>query len=273
MILSAKAESKHIILFADAADSEEPGKYQELLEKCREANITVSIIGLGTEEDQDAQLLKDIAQRGRGECYFTAYAESLPTLFAQDTFLVIRNTFVTEPTQIHLTPYYIAIGIPPPSDPPPIGRYNLWYPRPGANLAAVTIDEFNAPVVAFWNAGTGRVLCFCGEANGTYSGQFATWEHVGSFYATLARWTAGKPSSLPNGMIIVQQVRNGACHIQLYLDPQQNWDAALKTPRVRSLHGFPNLPPKISTTTMTWKSADLLESVIPLTSRETLIMR
>ena len=271
MILSAKAESKHIILFADAADSEEPGEYRELLEKCREANITVSVIGLGTESDVDAQLLKDIAQRGGGECYFSSNAESLPALFAQDTFLVMRNTFVTEPTQIQLTPNYIAIGMPLPNDPPPIGGYNLCYPRPGANLAAITVDEFNAPIVAFWNAGTGRVLCFCGEADGSHSGQFATWEHVGSFYATLARWTAGKPSSLPNGMVLAQQVRNGACHIQLHLDPQQKWDAVLETPRVRSLHGFPNLPPKISTTTMTWKSADLLEVVIPLTSGETLI--
>ena len=35
MIMRAKADTKHIILFADASDSEEPGLYQELLSNCR----------------------------------------------------------------------------------------------------------------------------------------------------------------------------------------------------------------------------------------------
>src|SRR5215467_301660 len=34
MMLKAKSGTKHIILFADAADSEEPGKYQDLLRQC-----------------------------------------------------------------------------------------------------------------------------------------------------------------------------------------------------------------------------------------------
>src|SRR5262245_20530384 len=35
MVSSAKAGTKHIILFADAADSEEPGDYIRLIESCR----------------------------------------------------------------------------------------------------------------------------------------------------------------------------------------------------------------------------------------------
>ncbi|MGH9940297.1 MAG: VWA domain-containing protein, partial [Blastocatellia bacterium] len=47
MLLKAESGTRHIILFADAADSEEPGKYQELLQQCEQAGITVSVIGLG----------------------------------------------------------------------------------------------------------------------------------------------------------------------------------------------------------------------------------
>ena len=71
MLASATSQTRHIILFADAADSEEPGKYEELLEKCSQAGITVSVIGLGKPTDVDAGLLEDIAFRGQGRCFFT----------------------------------------------------------------------------------------------------------------------------------------------------------------------------------------------------------
>ncbi|HKQ72513.1 MAG TPA: VWA domain-containing protein, partial [Blastocatellia bacterium] len=60
MLLKAESGTRHIILFADAADSEEPGKYRELLEECEQSGITVSVIGLGKPTDVDAGLLRDI---------------------------------------------------------------------------------------------------------------------------------------------------------------------------------------------------------------------
>src|SRR5262249_4749841 len=47
MLLKAQSGTRHILLFADAADSEEPGKYQELLQQCEQSGVTVSVIGLG----------------------------------------------------------------------------------------------------------------------------------------------------------------------------------------------------------------------------------
>lgn len=206
MILRARAGTRHIILFADAADSEEPGQYRELLEKCRQAGITVSVIGLGTEADVDADLLKDIARRGGGECYFTADAREIPRLFAQDTFTVARSAFVEESTPFQITPAWAMLGSPPAAEPPPLGGYNLCYLKPEANQAAVTIDEYNAPVVAFWNAGAGRVLCFTGEADGKYAGPLAAWAHAGEFWSTLARWVAGCDRELPSDLMPVQQI-------------------------------------------------------------------
>ena len=45
------------------------------------------------------------------------------------------------------------------SNPPKLGGYNLCYLRPEANAAAVTLDDYKAPVIASWQAGIGRVLC------------------------------------------------------------------------------------------------------------------
>ncbi len=76
---------RHIILFADAADAEEPGDYMKLLAEMQKEKCTVSVIGLGTEKDSDADFLKDVAKRGNGRIFFNANANELPgTLRAGD---------------------------------------------------------------------------------------------------------------------------------------------------------------------------------------------
>src|SRR5207249_5571226 len=66
MLLKAEAGTKHIILFSDAADTEEPGDYRGLLAKCEKAGITVSVIALGKMTDPDAKLCEEIAKLGKG---------------------------------------------------------------------------------------------------------------------------------------------------------------------------------------------------------------
>jgi hypothetical protein len=271
MVVGAKAQTRHIILFADAADSEEPRDYQTLVAKCRESDVTISVVGLGTERDTDAELLKDIARRGGGDCYFSDNPDEIPRLFAQDTFTVARSTFVDQVTPFQITAGYSLLGTPPAAPPPQLGGYNLCYLRPEANLAAVTGDEFTAPVVASWNAGNGRVLCFLGEADGKFSGNFAAWSQAGEFYATLARWVAGKHPPLPADMLLTQTVRDGTCLVQLHLDPERKHDPFPALPQVRILHGLPGTAPARESMTLQWKNADLLEAAVPIAGRETLL--
>ena len=51
MVQESKKGTRHIVLFADAADAEEPGDYVRLLETITPLGITVSVIGLGSETD------------------------------------------------------------------------------------------------------------------------------------------------------------------------------------------------------------------------------
>src|SRR5690606_13356300 len=87
----AEVGQRHLILFSDAADSEEPGDYQRLIEEMREEGVTISVIGLGTDRDADADLLKDIAARGGGRIFFSADAAALPEIFAQETVTIARS--------------------------------------------------------------------------------------------------------------------------------------------------------------------------------------
>ncbi len=271
MLLKAQAGTRHIILFADAADSEEPGRYRELLEKCREANITVSVVGLGTANDVDAELLRDIAYRGNGRCFFTKNAEELPRLFAQDTFVVARSTFIDEPTTVRTTGGMVSLTGRGYQIPSPIGGYNLCYIRPDANLAAVTVDEYKAPVVAAWQAEIGRVLCYTGEADGTHTGAIAGWRDVGNFLTGLVRWTAGDSGNLPGEMLLTQKVKNGINVVELHLDPEREGEVFRELPTVTVLRGVVGETPTVDKTELSWTSADTLGVDIPIHGSETLL--
>jgi Mg-chelatase subunit ChlD len=271
MISQAKSETKHIILFSDASDAEQSAHYEDIVAKLREANVTVSVVGLGTAHDCDANMLKDLARRGGGDCYFSDNPDEIPRIFAQDTFTIARSTFVDHATPFGITAGYSLLGLAPSATPPSLGGYNLCYLRPEANLAAVTHDEYKAPVVASWNAGNGRVLCYLGEADGKYSGDFAKWNQAGEFYATIGRWIAGKHEPLPDDMLLTQEIRDGDCFVQLHLDPNRKADPFSTLPLVRVLHGLPGAAPAKQSVSLQWKNADLLEADIPIEGRETML--
>ena len=271
MIYKGSAETKHIILFSDAMDSEEPGDYINLLQALTDAGVSVSVIGLGRDSDVDAAFLKDIAKRGNGNIYFTDKPKELPRIFAQDTFTVARSTFVEDETKVKLTAGVRSIGGSALWKPPAVGGYNLTYIRQDANMPVVSEDEYKAPVVANWQAGSGRVLCYTGEADGKWAGPIAGWEDVGDFYSTLVRWTAGEQKPLPDDMLITQEVRDGVNYVQLHLDPEREKDPFQGQPEVRILHGIPGVAPDKKTVTMDWKNADQLEVVVPIRGRETVL--
>ncbi|HLG15306.1 MAG TPA: VWA domain-containing protein [Blastocatellia bacterium] len=269
MMLDAKAGTRHIILFADAADSEEPGAYKELIAKCQQAGITISVVGLGKPTDQDAELLRDIAQRGGGRCFFTENPEELPRLFAQDTFVVARSTFIDEATPIQFTGGVIGLTGKRLEGAPPVGGYNLCYLRPEANLAALTVDDYKAPVIAAWQAGAGRGLCYTGEADGAYAGPIAKWNQAGEMFTSLARWSAGDVNTLAGGLLVTQEVRNGISVVRLHLDPEREAEPFADTPTVTTLRGVPGLTPEVEKRELRWTSADTLEVEVPLRGGET----
>jgi Mg-chelatase subunit ChlD len=272
MLLKAQSGTRHIVLFADAADSEEEGKYRELLKQCEQSGITVSVIGLGKPTDVDADLLRDIAKRGAGQIFFTENAEELPRLFAQDTIIVARSMFLDQPAPIQFTGGIVTLTGKQFTGLPSIGGYNLTYLRAKANLAAVTTDEYKAPVVASWQAGGGRVLCYLGEADGEYAGAVAGWKDAGDFFASLARWVAGDAGGLPGNMLLTQDVKNGVARIELHMDPERDEAGALspsELPKVTTLRGVAGLKPSSEKAEMRWASADTLEIEIPLRGNET----
>ncbi len=190
-LADAPQANKHIVLFADAADAEEPGDYIAFIEQLRRAGVTVSVIGLGSDTDSDAAFLEDVAKRGGGRCSFVTDAADLPRVFAQETIQVARSSMVEEATAVQVLPDLVALGDLARGEFPNVGGYSIAYRRPAAQVGLRTADDQQAPLLAFWQHGLGRSAAFLGEVDGELSGSLGTWPGFAGFFATVVRWIAG----------------------------------------------------------------------------------
>ena len=136
----AETGQRHFILFADAADSEEPGDYKTIVDEMVAAGVTVSVIGMGSDHDSDSELLKEIATRGKGRMLFNANPNELPAMFAQETVAIARSAFIDEATAFKATAGWMELATRPIDWLSQIDGYNLSYLKPGATAAGVTAN-------------------------------------------------------------------------------------------------------------------------------------
>lgn len=190
----AKQGTKHIVLFADAADAEEPGDYKTFVPKLVRAGVTVSVIGLGSKADSDAALLEEIARLGNGRCFFVNDPTELPRVFAQETIQVARASLVEESTAVAVQPDVLALGALARGGFPELGGYSIAYRKDRAQVGLASTDDQRAPIFSFWQHGVGRSAAFLGEVDGRLSGQLAAWDGFADFFTTVVRWLAGAQS-------------------------------------------------------------------------------
>ncbi|MFQ5734814.1 MAG: VWA domain-containing protein, partial [Planctomycetaceae bacterium] len=155
--------TRHVILFSDARDTEISGglgrgnagarRVVRHVGQMKTDGVTVSIIGLGTDTDVHAGLLKAIAKAGGGNAMFADDARDLPRLFSQDTMNIARNTFLRKDDE-HPDGFAAAprseetflIGELGDGPFPNVDGYNLTYLRKQtAQAAIVSGDEYKAP--------------------------------------------------------------------------------------------------------------------------------
>jgi hypothetical protein len=232
---NAPAGQRHIILFSDAADSEEPGDYTKLIDEILAGGGTVSVIALGTRSDADAGLLEDIAKRGKGRLFFTGNAEDLPSIFSQETVAVARSAFVDEPVKSRQAAGWLEISGQPIEWPAEVDGYNLSYLKDWASQALVTQDEYKAPLVALGQRGVGRTAAVCMPLGGEHSSKVRAWPRYGDFLQTLVRWLMGAP--LPPGVGLKHRIEGRQMFLDLLHD--DDWEPRLQArpPRILMAHG------------------------------------
>ena len=266
----ANTPMRHIILFADACDSEEPGDYQNYLEKAKAAGITVSVIALGSSSDCDSQLLRDIAKLGGGECWFEKRAEEIPRLFMQDTFLAAKEVMCTNLTPLKATANLRQLSDRMPAKLPDIGGYNLTYLRPEGEAAILTQDEDQAPLLATRRVGLGRTLAFTGELSGPHAAPLMTSPHGIELASAMVRWLRSDSPFEAGGFTFDRKLVAGGVRVTAVAD-EDNPASLLSQAGIPMgvIKDLPGRGPKRETAMLRWESADTLSAFIPLAGGET----
>ncbi len=228
---------RHVILFSDAADSEEPGNYQSLIAEMRKEGATISVIGMGNRKDSDAAFLEDIAKLGEGRMFFTDVAGDLPNIFAQETVTVARSTFIEDPVSTQPTGNWFEISN---RDLPwlkEVDGYNLSYIREGDQAALISTDEYKAPLVAFGRRGIGRSAAVSFPLGGDFSRRTREWEKAGDFMQTINRWLMGE--EIPPGIGLRHEIKGTELSIDLLFDSAEwNKRFALNPPKLKLSRGL-----------------------------------
>ena len=197
---------RHLLLFADAADvsqkqAEIAGRTHSALDvvsSLAEAGVTVSVIGIGSESDQDVPYLKELAQRGHGRFHLTADYSQLAELFVAETEQVVSRSLEEEEIRPRLRVGDPAFeGVDLSRAPALLGRNKVT-----ARARARTLVESTtgAPLFVSWRLGLGEVVAVATDAGGRWGKRWRGWSGYARLWTQLARGLARDPAAMPEGL-------------------------------------------------------------------------
>ncbi len=224
--------TRHVILFSDAQDSEEPGDYKRLIKEMTDQGATISVIGLGTDKDVDSALLDDIAKLGNGRIFFSNEPMDIPKIFAQETVTIARSAFIKDPVGAQATGRWSEISPKPVDWFKQADGYNLSYAREDATVSLVSTDEYLAPLVAHGRRGLGRSAAVSFPLGGDFSETARTWPGYGDFLQTMGRFLMGQDT--PPGIALRHRLDGTRLTLDLLYDTAA-WSQKLSAspPKVR----------------------------------------
>lgn len=192
---------KHVILFSDAADSEEQikgipfsrsgstatGLTAEALAAKRHARgVTTSVIGIGTNDDLDTAFLKRLAKSGGGRFYLTADATKLRGLFVEETERLVDSSLHEvkfRPVPVRSHPIVDGIDY---VSAPPLSGYQELDPRPTAEVILEGPDGH--PILTTWRYGLGQVVAWASDGGPRWSQSWLTWSGYAQQWTQAARF-------------------------------------------------------------------------------------
>ncbi len=226
------AGTRHVILFSDANDSEEPGDYKKLIKEMTDNGATISVIGLGTDKDSDSALLVDVAKLGNGRMFFSDQPMDIPKIFAQETVTIARSAFIKDPVGSQATGRWAEISPKPVAWFKQVDGYNLSYAREDATVSLVSTDEYLAPLVSHARRGLGRSAAVSFPLGGEFSDTTRNWPGYGDFLQTLGRFLMGEDT--PPGIALRHRLDGTRLTLDLLYDTAA-WSQKLSAmpPKVR----------------------------------------
>ena len=166
MIRDIDAPARHVVVMTDGLS--QPGDYPGILGEMRAGGVTASGVAIG--EGADRSTVETIAELGGGSAHVTTDFEALPAILSQEAMLLSEpvEEIRTQP-QWEDTAATFLRGLPDPM--PPLEGFVLTTAKPDARVAMTAPDSEgdDAPIMAWWRYGNGRVLAFTSDATGPWT--------------------------------------------------------------------------------------------------------
>jgi len=186
----ADTQIRHIILCADATDTEEQEGCIPLARQMAREKITLSVIGFGSPRDPHVRFHQDLAAAGNGHAYLAERLSKLPQIFSSDVMQTSRSLLVEKPVNVRSanSPHSAIRNIPWGSAPPLLGYVcTSKKETPIAQQLLSTPDE--DPILATWTYGLGRTLAFTSDATTHWGAHWVGWQDYAPFWSQALRWT------------------------------------------------------------------------------------
>ncbi|MFM7140651.1 MAG: VWA domain-containing protein, partial [Alphaproteobacteria bacterium] len=238
-LVGSGQKTRHVILITDGASIRPAGEHAGLVDALVASGITVTSIRVG-DEQESADLVREIAERTGGSFHLVTDGESLPSLLIDDTRRRAgrdaddrKAEAAREAREASFSPQARAAealgGLERESMPVLHGMAAVPL-KPEAEAWLVTErGGARAPVLAGWQNGLGRVAVFTADP----SPEWQSWEHVRRFWAQLVRWVA-RPQA---GDEVRLAVRREGSRPVLSIDTYEPGEAGELTVRVTGRDG------------------------------------
>ena len=177
----------HVILLSDGNTKSIYYSYEDLMDKFKQANISVSTIAIGGWL-VNTRLLKDIANRTGGQFYRLQDEDELPKLVVLDTDAALTKADFHEE--------YFIPRIDPSSEIlkgfsqeqiPPLQGYSLTRAKDKVPLFT-EIQGRPDPILADWRYGLGKVVAYTSDAEARWSSEWINWAKYNKFWSQTVRW-------------------------------------------------------------------------------------
>ena len=193
-LTASDAAQKHVIFLTDgeAGDS----GYEQLVQQMAAEGITLTTVAVGSGANQ--RLLRSLAQTGGGRAYAANEFDNLPKIFTKETYLV-SGSYVQNRSFTPIVTHDSVL-----TDYPGFPRMDGYLATAEKPLATVElVSDREDPILAWWQYGLGRVLCFMGDSRGAWTGELLAWDQAAAFYGGMAAFVL--PTARQQGEIAAER--------------------------------------------------------------------
>ena len=185
-LAAVESEVKHVILVSDGRTY--PDEYEQLVQRMRQEEITVSTVAIGVESDRE--LLADIADWGDGNAYTIEDPSSVQSILIDETMNQLPDSAREETILVELRGQSDALtGVDVATAPQLYGR-----------IAAVAKDSAEVilgagesdPILASRYVGLGKTWMFTSDLEPRWASGWLRWPDLGRLVAQVVRDAADR---------------------------------------------------------------------------------